>query len=108
MQNRYWLYEDYQMIYEVSISDTLENVDGREGYITYSAELVCGKEYPTDNYGIDYEVWCSPDYFSDSVKYETIVQYFETESLVDAIADQQGWVPWKGPLPEIYEWVDEE
>lgn len=108
MKQIYWLDEDERMIYEISILDTLENIDGREGYITYSAELVCGMEYPTDNYGIDGQRWCSPDYFVDDVKYTTIIQYFETESLAEAIQDGEGWVPWEGELPKIYEWVDEE
>ena len=108
MKAIYWINEDEDMIYEVHISDTIEGADGREGYNVLSAELVCGKEYPTDNYGIDGLRWCSPFYFVDDVQHETIVQYFESESMKEAIEDQEGWHEYIGELPRIYEWVDPE
>ena len=107
MNKRYYLNDAKDMIYEVSVADVVENVDGREGYIVLDAELVCGKEYPTDNFNIDGIRWCSPDYFVDDVKTTSIIQYFETESMEEAIEDNEGWEPWKGELPFIYEWVDE-
>ena len=107
MKHIYWMNDSNDMIYELSVSDTIEGADGREGYIVYNAELVCGREYPTDNYGIDALRWCSPDYFVDDVKYTSVVQYFETESLEQAVADTEGWHKIdKLPSP-IYEWVVE-
>lgn len=106
MKNIYWMTDDGNFIYEASIGDTQESTDGKQGYIVYSLELVCGKEYPTDDSRT--MKWCSPDYFVEDVKYPgSIVQYFEEESMVEVFEDD-GYVRWEGNLPKIYEWVEEE
>ena len=106
MKQIYWANDSNDMIYELSVRETVEGIHSQEGYIVYSADLVCGKEYPTDHFGIDAIRWCSPDYFVDAVKYINIIQYFETESLEQAIQDAEGWHAIDRLPSTIYDWVD--
>ena len=108
LKNIYWINDNEDMIYEATVSDTVEGIDGKQtGFIVYRLELRCGKEYPTENFGINSMKWCSPEYFVEDVQDLTVVQYFEEESMLDAMVSE-GLSPWSGPLPHIYEWVDED
>lgn len=108
MKNLYWINDDQDMIYEASISDVVEGIDGKQiGFIVYSLELKCGKEYPAENFNINSLKWCSPEYFVEDVQDLTVVQYFEEESMIEAM-ESEGLTPLDGPLPHIYGWVDPE
>ena len=107
MNNTYWANEDNDMIYKADVRDFQEGVDGKSGYIVYGLELVCGKEYPVDSYNVNGLRWCSPDYFVEDVQYETVVQYFEMESLTSAMIND-GFHQVAGLPDTIYEWIDED
>ena len=105
MKNVYFINEDDTMIYEANIADVQESVNGRQGYITYNVELVCGKEYPTDD-SLSMK-WCSPDYFVEDVQGFNIIQYFEEQPMLEAFEDE-GLYPYGADLPsKIYEWKED-
>lgn len=85
MKNCYVINDSNDMIYKLRMESVQESREKREGYAVWALDLVCGKDYVNDSY--DFIGWCSPDSFVDSVQVETLLHYFETESLTSALED---------------------
>lgn len=99
MKRKYVQRDD--MIYKVNEPTLSTSSEGRYSSLLYSLELVCGKEYVSDEY--DFIGWCAPDYFTEDVQSESIVQYFETESFNDLLTDE-GFEEVSELPDHIYQW----
>lgn len=85
MKNCYVVNDSNDMIYKLRIDHIEQNREGRSAYIVWALDLMCGKDYVNDSY--EFIGWCSPDSFEDSVQLETIVHYFESESLTSVLEE---------------------
>ena len=96
-----YVIDDYEnFIYEVRIDkrDIVDRGDA-SSYVEVKLDLVCGKDWVEVNSYGGQMGWLPPEYFIDSVQYDSVVCYFYEEGILHAL-EENGYTEVK-KLPKI-------